>query len=345
MSTNLPIEALFPANNEDENLAEDPGRACYRAALSWTKRGYNVVPCQLSGAKYPSVAWKELQDRPVTKDELLAWFPKFAGGVGLITGAISGVIVIETDGEPGEVLLKEFERQYGDLPVTLTIRSGSGRGLHRHYKHPGHKVKTQANSVIKIDVKGDGGFCVLPPSKHKSGGHYEVLHDTDPAELPRGLLEFIESKAMESKHQTSKSDLKPALSSKDRSQNNVARYRTEIVGNCVYQHPPVNPVNVARVQSMLAALPERYADDYDLWLRTGFAVYYFDEGDVGLALWTRFSTRCPDKAKDTDFKKLWSAFGRDYAGNRITLGWLTAQAKANGWVAPCRWDYSTKIAI
>ena len=46
-------------------------------------------------------------------------------------------------------------------------------------------------------MKGDGGFCALLPSLHKSGGRYEVVHDAEPAELPQGLLEFIEKKARE----------------------------------------------------------------------------------------------------------------------------------------------------
>jgi hypothetical protein len=98
----------------------------------------------------------------------------FSNGVGFITDEISGVIVIETDGPEGEALLDEFARLHGPLPETLVIRSGSGRGLHRHFKHPGYKVKTKANPAIKIDVKGDAGFCVLPPSPHKSGGRYEI---------------------------------------------------------------------------------------------------------------------------------------------------------------------------
>ena len=50
----------------------------------------------------------------------------FDNGVGFITGGISGVIIIESDGPEGEAVLAEFERLYGPLPDTLTIRSGSG---------------------------------------------------------------------------------------------------------------------------------------------------------------------------------------------------------------------------
>ena len=190
--------SVAAADDDDDNsTASREARELYIAALRWWKRGYNVVPQSPDGAKYPAVKWKGLQERRVTDDELLYQHAKFTYGVGFITGAISGIIVIETDGLAGETALNEFESKYGRLPETLVVRSGSKRGFHRHYKHPGHKVKTKANQAIKIDVKGDGGFCVLPPSLHKSGGRYEIVHDAEPAELPKGLLEFIEMKAKE----------------------------------------------------------------------------------------------------------------------------------------------------
>jgi hypothetical protein len=94
---------------------------------------------------------------------------------------------------------------------------------------------------------------------------------------------------------------------------------------------------------MLDALPAEYADDFDLWIRTGFALHDFDDGEVGLALWKRFSRRCPDKANHTDFDARWAGFSRNYQGHMISIGWLRAQAQTQGWRAPCRWDRSVKI--
>lgn len=177
-------------------LPADP----YTAALWWFARGYNVVPQKRGGVKYPAVEWKDLQDRRVTEVELCRWRPMFANGVGFVTGAVSDAVVIETDGQEGEALLAEFEELHGPLPETLTIRSGSGRGLHRHFKHPGYRVKTKANPSIKIDVKADGGFAVLPPSLHKSGGRYAIVRSArELAELPEGLLGFIEKKAAQTR--------------------------------------------------------------------------------------------------------------------------------------------------
>lgn len=113
-------------------------------------------------------------------------------------------------------------------------------------------------------------------------------------------------------------------------------------GGNLCERPPVNRTNVALIKSMLDALPSEYATEYDSWLRVGFALHSFDEGDIGLALWERFSNRSPEKAEGTDFARLWAGFSRLYEGKKISLGWLRATAQESGWRAPCRWDRSTE---
>ncbi len=108
--------------------------------------------------------------------------------------------------------------------------------------------------------------------------------------------------------------------------------------------PPLNRTNVAIVKSMLNALPDDYAGDFGLWLRVGFALHEFDGGPSGLALWRQFSERCPEKARQTDFDRRWVGFDREFAGRRLSLGWLWIEAQTHGWSTPRRWDRSTKIA-
>ena len=79
-----------------------------KAALGWKARGYNVVPQKAPNKKHPGVNWKEFQTRQVTDIELTNWQTMFANGLGFITGAISNVIVIETDGLAGETVLGEL---------------------------------------------------------------------------------------------------------------------------------------------------------------------------------------------------------------------------------------------
>jgi hypothetical protein len=202
-SDNLaPVNGAVPLSNGHGDGAHEPAGLCeasglvvpndnFEAAWFWRDNsGLNTEP-RYAHKNHPSVLWKALQERKVTDEELIDWRARFKGGVGFITGAISNRVVIDTDGPEGEAVLREYEAEHGPLPKTLICRSGSGRGNHYHYKHPGFKVKTVANPAIKVDIKGDGGFASLPPTIHsKSGKPYEVVSDTfEVADLPEGLLD------------------------------------------------------------------------------------------------------------------------------------------------------------
>lgn len=111
-------------------------------------------------------------------------------GVGLATGERSGVVVIDLDRKNGIDGLESLSA-LGDVPETLTARTGSG-GLHLYFRHPGIPVKNSAGVLGPgIDVRGDGGYVVLPPSPHRSGGRYEWLNAAPIAELPPWLLTLL----------------------------------------------------------------------------------------------------------------------------------------------------------
>lgn len=101
---------------------------------------------------------------------------------------------------------------------------------------------------------------------------------------------------------------------------------------------PVNPTNLFIIQTALAALPDEYARDYPFWFKVACALYAFDDGPIGLELFTTFSMRCPEKAANADFDGLWASLSRGYSGKRITLGSLIHWAKENGWTQPCPWN-------
>lgn len=324
----------FDDEDEDDRLRET--RLCYREARRWWRKGYNVVP-RNTQKKHPAVYWTHLQTHFILDQEMRSHYHLYAGGVGFITGAISNIVVIETDGLLGLTVLDMFECLHGPLPKTLTIRSGSGRGFHYHFRHPGHRVTTRANTSIKLDVKGDGGFCVLPPTLHESGSRYEIVCDAAPANLPEALLDFIEQKAAEAKGEK----VEPRNHTLRSTHDTLAGDDYELGSNTKRFKPlPVNLVNVAIVQSMLDTLPDRFAIEHDDWLGVGFALHHFDDGDVGFTLWKKFSERCPEKASKANFETRWASFDNGYSGTKITLGSLRHHAEENGWSALRQWDRS-----
>jgi Mrp family chromosome partitioning ATPase len=97
--------------------------------------------------------------------------------IGIATGLISGLLVVDEDPRNGGVeSLERLEADYSPLPTTIESRTG-GHGTHRLFKHPGPEIHVQNRTHVAgyggIDIKGDGGYIIAPPSNHLSGGLYE----------------------------------------------------------------------------------------------------------------------------------------------------------------------------
>jgi hypothetical protein len=134
-------------------------------------------------------------------------------GVGIPTGAVNGFIVVEADtrkghGVDGKASLRKLEAKYGKLPETLMVISPTG-SEHRYYSHPGPGIKVISNSIAPgVDVKGDGGMVIAPPSVRPGIGPYIWSHWGTPiAELPQRWIDLVTSKANGSgngKHKSNK---------------------------------------------------------------------------------------------------------------------------------------------
>jgi hypothetical protein len=87
----------------------------------------------------------------------------------------------------GDVALAELERLHGPLPVTWTAKTGGG-GWHYYFRPP-HEVR---NSIAQLgaglDVRGNGGYVVAPPSRHISGNYYQWVSGQAPGEVPLAIM-------------------------------------------------------------------------------------------------------------------------------------------------------------
>ncbi|HSF94455.1 MAG TPA: bifunctional DNA primase/polymerase, partial [Thermohalobaculum sp.] len=173
-------------------------------ALFYQSLGWSVVPVR-PGEKMPAVQWAAYQAAPASREQIEGWWEgPFRGyGVGLIQGAAAGTFVIDIDdheleGRNGSEALHELERLHGPLPETAEAITGSG-GRHLFFRHPGSDIRIRTAKDVAgwgIDVRGDGGFVVAPPSLHASGRHYawEVDHhppEVMPAMAPDWLIDIV----------------------------------------------------------------------------------------------------------------------------------------------------------
>ncbi|MBZ9755270.1 bifunctional DNA primase/polymerase [Mesorhizobium sp. ESP6-5] len=107
-----------------------------------------------------------------------AWFSRWPiANIGIATGAQSGVVVLDVDHKNGGMESLERLRQEIELPETLTAKSGSG-GLHFYYRYPlDEDVRNSAGKLGPgLDIRGEGGFIVAPPSMHACGQTYEWVN-------------------------------------------------------------------------------------------------------------------------------------------------------------------------
>jgi hypothetical protein len=118
-----------------------------------------------------------------------SWYRQWPdANVGIVTGEISNLIVLDVDPKHGgDASLEGLERRYGPLPVTVESRTGGG-GRHLYFAHPGQFVRNRVGLAQGIDLRGDGGYIVAPPSIHPTGGSYAWLPGRSPEELPRAPL-------------------------------------------------------------------------------------------------------------------------------------------------------------
>lgn len=158
-----------------------------QAALAYCKKGLSVIPVQQKG-KRPLVEWVRYQTTAATEAKIREWWDYWPeANVGIVTGQISGIIVLDVDGEPG---LDTIKRERLQIPPTLTSRTGGG-GYHYIFKHPGGAVKNFARKLPGLDLRGDGGYIVAPPSVHGSGNVYEWLLREPPTGAPAWLVTLL----------------------------------------------------------------------------------------------------------------------------------------------------------
>lgn len=157
--------------------------------------------CKNAG-KHPAVNWQRYSKKRADEDQLVFWFDgmEHMYNIGVVTGSVSNnIFVIDVDtgqGKLGMETLDQVQMAHDDLPVTATAKTGSG-GKHIFLRAPdGFEVKTDKNLIGSgIDVRGEGGFAVMAPSRHASGNKYEYDMD-DIADAPHWLLAMVESNAI-----------------------------------------------------------------------------------------------------------------------------------------------------
>jgi hypothetical protein len=163
----------------------------HQAALQLAGRGLWVFPCRPHDKRPATV--HGLKDATTDPEVIERWWrqvPTF--NVGVVTGAISKILVVDVDDLDAEAELKKLEAQYSALPAT--VESVTARGRHLFFRWPDRAVRNSASKLAPgVDIRGDGGYVVVPPSLHPSGKRYAWSVDSANAlaDVPGWLLDKI----------------------------------------------------------------------------------------------------------------------------------------------------------
>lgn len=161
-----------------------------RTLCGW---GWHVFP--LAPSKKTPITANGFKDATNDVDAALRLFDVGTLNVGIATGP-SKLVVLDADGEAGNVWLAEAGENYG-LPRTFTVRTRSG-GFHIYFQSPeGIEIKCSASRIAPgIDIRANGGYVVGPTSwvaadEKGPAGWYKVVDDSPVAPLPEWLLHLI----------------------------------------------------------------------------------------------------------------------------------------------------------
>jgi hypothetical protein len=252
--------------------------------------------CSKSAGKHPFTK-NGLKDASTNIEEIAALFQYRADlNIGVVTGSVSGFFALDVDGNKGGFeSLDKLINTYGDLPPTVIVETNSG--VHLWFNYPKDiEIKNRTEFMPGLDIRGQNGYVVAPPSNHVSGKVYKFTETSTSktADASQWLLDIIQA--------PKKEDRKPL--SRDHSTGARSEWSIEDVQKMLDTIDPDTP--------------------YDEWLKTGMALH---SGGFPLSIWDSWS-RTGEKFENGDCEKRWHGFT---ANHGITMGTLVNRATLNGW--------------
>lgn len=261
------------------------------SALAYARAGWRVMPLHNIGAdgyctcrpterrpkahqecpspgKHPRIKTGRAFEAATTDEaQIRKWWTRWPNAnIGIATGQGSRLCVVDIDGQTGfdtlNRLLKEASDAGHTLPTTLTARSGrQGVGAHLYFicDEP-----SPSNSGDGLDIRGDGGNLVAPPSMHISGQPYAWVNAAPPAPMPAWLLHWFRNRDREARPHP------PAARSEVHGLPEHLRGRAGAGLSRRLEITDLPPI--ADVEAALEAIPNDNRS-WDEWNRIGMAVW------------------------------------------------------------------------
>jgi hypothetical protein len=162
--------------------------------LDYIKKGIPVFPCNPSD-KTPLTP-RGFKDATTDEQRVRAWWTRRPDAmIGMPAGTRTNTFVLDVDLDPAEGIngpktLAELTAKHGPLPSTLTSNTPRG-GTQFFFLLNGADIRCSTSRVgPDLDIRGEGGYVVLPPSVRADGTPYRWLDENaSPVEAPAWLIE------------------------------------------------------------------------------------------------------------------------------------------------------------
>lgn len=157
-------------------------REILQAALQYAEKGWAVFP--VSKDKNP-LTKNGFKDATTDKEQITEWFNRFTGAnIAVATGKVSGGLVVidvdidENKGKFGNESLDEWLDE-NSCCFSDTLTATTGRGGKHYYFQSSEVFGCKVGALKDVDIRGEGGYVVVPPSIHKNGMQYKWDDDDE----------------------------------------------------------------------------------------------------------------------------------------------------------------------
>lgn len=162
-----------------------------QAALRYLELGLPVIP--LKKDKKPYIKWEKYQKELPAPDQVVRWWERWPNAnIGIPTGVLSGLFVLDFDSPDA---LTAWEASFEELPPGLMYTTGKGKQY--WFKFSGYDQGNKSKIMGEVDIRGEGGYVMVPPSIHPNGktytwGNINALdHGLDELDdMPKEMLKF-----------------------------------------------------------------------------------------------------------------------------------------------------------
>lgn len=228
--------------------------------------------------------WQKLRESKIVK----SW-----NGLGMLTGEINGIIVIDIDNiEDWERLLEEKGEKE---PETLKVRSGNG-GRHLYFKYEEELSTITSRSKCfgekyEIDVRTNGGCIIIPPSKYYNKNiekevKYEYIEEKEICEMPNWMKGLLLNKK---------------------------EIKKEVV-EIVEDEEVKEEIEDEEVEKLCELLSKNRAEDYNSWIEVGMCLKNINQDYK--YIWKKFSQKS-EKYNSKECDEKWKSFKKMREGLKL----------------------------